>query len=69
MALMKDRETSGVAWLGDGSMIKCIPLLNMLTLCGEEPTVVISIFDYIDHLSEGGKGCTIYWAVIQGQIC
>ncbi len=69
MALMKDARTFGVAWLGDGATIKRMPLLNMLALCGEEPPVVISIFDCSDHMSERGKGCTVLWAVIQGQSC
>ena len=55
MALMKDARTFGVAWLGDGATIKRMPLLNMLALCGEEPPVVISIFDCSDHMSEGGE--------------
>ncbi len=55
MAIMKDAVTFGIAWLGDGATIKRMPLLNMLALCGEEPPVVISIFDCSEHMSEGGK--------------
>ena len=55
MALMKDARTFGIAWLGDRATIKHMPLLNMLALCGEEPPVVISIFDCSDHMSEGGE--------------
>ena len=55
MTIMKDARTFGIAWLGDGATIKHMPLLNMLALCGEEPPVVISIFDCSDHMSEGGK--------------
>ncbi len=54
MTIMKDARTFGIAWLGDGATIKGMPLLNMLALYGEEPPVVISIFDYSDHMSEGG---------------
>ncbi len=52
---MKDAKTFGVTWLGDGSTIKQMPLLNMRALCGEEPPVVISIFDFSDHMSEWGE--------------
>ncbi len=52
---MKDARTFGVAWLGDEAMIKRMPLLNTLAFCGEGPPVVISIFDYSDHMSKGRK--------------
>ncbi len=61
MTLMKNAKTFWVAWFGDGATIKCMPLLNLLALCGEEPPVLISIFDCSDHMSEGGKRmhCTL----------
>ncbi len=37
-----------------------MPLLNMLALCGEEPPVVISIFDCKHHMSGGGEKDTSY---------
>ncbi len=53
--LMKHAKAFGVAWLGDRATIKCMPLLNMLILCGEEPLLVICIFDCRDHKSKWGK--------------
>lgn len=51
---MKDANAIGVVWLGDGATIKRMPLLNMLALFGEEPPVVVSIFDSSDYMSGGG---------------
>ncbi len=56
MTLMKYAEIFGVAWLGHGVTTKHMPLLNLLALCRKEPQVLISIFDYSDHMLEGGKG-------------
>ncbi len=66
-ALMKDANIFGVAWADDGAIIRCMPLLNMLSPCGEEPPGVISIFDGSDHMSEGGKKGAEYigqWCLI-----
>ncbi len=41
MALMKNAKTFGVAWLGDGATIKCIPLLNILQ-CVERSLQLLS---------------------------
>ncbi len=46
--------------LGDSTIIKCMPLMNTLTLFLEEPPVLISIFDFSDHVSEGGKTDAAY---------
>ncbi len=32
-----------------------MPLINILTICGEDPLVVISIFDCSDQMLEGSK--------------
>ncbi len=50
-------------------MIKLMPLLNMLALCGEDPPGVISIFVCSDCMSEGGEGCTVHQTVLQGKSC
>ncbi len=44
----------GLGWLGDGATILHIPLLNMMVMCGDASTVVVSICD-CSHMFEGGK--------------
>ncbi len=45
----------GLDWLGDGANILCMPLLNVIVMCGNASPVVVSICDCTDHMSEGEK--------------
>ncbi len=53
--LLQDAEVFGLGWLGDGATIKCMPLLNILVLCGPAPSTVVSIVDCTLHMSDGRK--------------
>ncbi len=35
--------------------MKCMPLVNMLAMCGKTAPVVVSICDCTSHMVEGGK--------------
>ncbi len=45
----------GFSSLGDGATIKKMPLINMLVMCGDKSPAVISIWDCMDHMVDGGK--------------
>ncbi len=51
---MDQVTTFGFGWLGDGSTICCMPLLNMMVMCGDVNPIVVSICDSTNHMSEGG---------------
>ncbi len=52
--LLQDAEVFGLWWLGDGATIKRMPLFNILVLCGNVPSAVVSIVDCTTHMSDGG---------------
>ncbi len=57
---MTNASNFGLGWLGDGATIRCMPLLNMMAMCGDAPPVVVTICDCTDHMSEGGKKDATY---------
>ncbi len=61
---MAQASIFGLGWLGDGATIQCMPLLNMILMCGNASPVVMPICDYTDHMSEGGKKDATYIAEI-----
>ncbi len=54
----------GLAWIGDGATIKRMPLMNMLVLCGEKVSVVVSVCNFTDHMVDE-KRCGIHWKFFQ----
>ncbi len=52
---MKDAKTFGVALLEDGAIFKNMPLLSMFALIGQEPLVIMFIFDCSGHVLGGDK--------------
>ncbi len=62
--LLQDAEVFGIRWLGDGAMIKQMPLLNVPVLCKNAPLTLVSIVDCTTHMSDGGK---IYATYIMDQ--
>lgn len=40
----------GLCWLGDGSTIKHMLLLNIMTMCRSKPPAVMSIYNYTYHM-------------------
>ncbi len=69
MAHVKDAKTFGVAWFGDSATIKCMHLLNILALCGEDPPILIYIFDCSNHMSKGGKKDAMYIEQMSRKSC
>ncbi len=51
----KMQRCVGLEWLGDGTTIKLMNLLNILVLCGNTPPTVVFIVDCTSHMSDGGK--------------
>ena len=52
--LLKEAETYGMCFFGDGATIKKMPLLNILGSCGAF-TTCLDIVDCTAHMAEGGK--------------
>lgn len=70
LILFERQKTFGLAWLWGCGMIKQMSLLDMLALCGEEPSVLISIFYCSDHISKGRiKDETYIVQLIKGKVC
>ena len=40
----KDSEVFGITWMSDGAKCFCMPLVNVLVVCGDVPLVVVDIF-------------------------
>ena len=55
IAILKDADLFGLAWLGDGATIKIMPLINTLVMCANTPPTVVAIHDCTDHMAAGGK--------------
>ena len=53
--ILKNADVYGLTWLGDGATIHRMPLLNILTMCGDAPPMVVSIHDCTAHMAAGGK--------------
>ncbi len=60
LKLLQDAEVFGLRWLGDGAMMKRMPLLKILALCGNAPPTKVSIVDCTMHMSDGGKKDATY---------
>ncbi len=59
---MAQAPTHGFGLLGGGATICCMPLLNMMVMCGDAKAVVVSICDCTNHMSDGGKKDAMYIA-------
>ncbi len=59
---MAQASTFGLGWLGDGTTILHMPLLNMMVTCGNSHPVFVSIRNCTDHMSESGKKDATYIA-------
>ena len=53
--LIKEAKVFGFAWMGDGSTILKMPLMNTLALNGTTAPMTVSIHDCTKHMEEGGK--------------
>ncbi len=53
--LLQDAAVFGLGLLGDGAMIKRMPLLNILVLCGNAPPIVVSIVGCTSHMIDRGR--------------
>jgi hypothetical protein len=53
--LMKEAKVFGFAWMGDGTTIHEMPLMNILALNGTTAPMTILIHDCTNHIKEGGK--------------
>ncbi len=42
----------GLAWIGDGTTFKPMPLMDMLVLCGQEVPVFVSICNCTDYMAD-----------------
>ncbi len=60
LKLVEDTEVFGLKWLGDGTTMKQMPLLNILVLCGNAPPTFMTIVDCTSHLSDGGTKDATY---------
>ena len=52
--IKKESDVFGLLFLGDGSTISIIPLLNILVSEGNFPVDVLELVDYQGHLEYGG---------------
>ena len=58
--ILKNADVYGLTWLGVGATIHQMPLIYILTICGDVPPVVVSIHDYTTHMAAGRKKDTPY---------
>jgi hypothetical protein len=61
--LLKEASVFGLSFLGDGTTIKRMPLMNVLAMSATVPPVTIAITDCSAHMEEGGKKDAVYVAV------
>ena len=62
VALLKEANTFGLAFLGDGATVKRMPLMNILAMSGDTPPITVSIQDCTEHMQDGGKKDASYIA-------
>ena len=55
-----DADTFGLYVVGDGAMIKKMPLINALVMNGNSRPVVAAIRDCADHMSKAGEKDAVY---------
>ena len=60
--LLKEVKVFGMAFMGDGATIHCMPLMNILAMSGKTPPNTVSIQDCSKHMAEGGKKDALYIA-------
>jgi hypothetical protein len=60
--LCREASTFGLSFIGDGAIIKRMPLLNILGLCAATPPITIGIIDCTNHMQSGGKKDASYIA-------
>ncbi len=53
--LMKEAKVFKFVWMGDGSTIHKMPLMNILALNGTTAPMTVLIHDFTKHMEEGGK--------------
>ncbi len=53
--LLKEAKVFGFSWMGDGTTIHKMPLMNILALNGTTAPMTILIHDCTKHMEEGGK--------------
>jgi hypothetical protein len=53
--LLKEAKVFGFAWMGDGTTIHKMPLMNILALNVTTAFMTIMIHDCTKHMEEGGK--------------
>jgi hypothetical protein len=61
-ALLKEAQTFGLAFLGDGAAVKRMALLNILAMCANTPPITVSIQDCTMRMQDGGKKDASYIA-------
>ncbi len=61
-ALLKEAQTIGLAFLGDGATVKRMALLNILAMCADTPPTTVSIQDCTMHMQDCGKKDASYIA-------
>ncbi len=61
-ALLKEAQTFGLAFLGDGATVRRMTLLNILAMCADTPPITVSIQDCTPHMQDGGKKDASYIA-------
>jgi hypothetical protein len=59
-ALLKEAQTFGLAFLGDGATVRGMALLNILAMCANAPPITVSIQDCTTLMQDGGKKFIIY---------
>ncbi len=48
--LLKEAQTFGLAFLGDGATVRRMALLNILAMCADTPPITVSIQDCTPHM-------------------
>ncbi len=61
-ALLKEAQTFGLAFLGDGATVRRMALLNILAMCAGTPPITVSIQECTTHMQDGGKKDASYIA-------
>ncbi len=61
--LLKEASVFSLAFLGDGTTIKRMPLMNVLSMTATVSTMTIAIQDCSSHTEEGGKKDAVYVCV------
>ena len=60
--LLKEANIFGLSFIGNGTTIKRMPLMNVLAMTATVPPVTVAIQDCTAHMEEGGKKDAVYVA-------